>query len=408
MVHLGPFEPAPCLAAAVSGGADSTALALLADAWARQRGGSVVALVVDHTLRPESATEAAVTADRLTARGIAVRQFRAEGLTRGPAVAERARAARYRLLTDACAEAGILHLLLGHHAADQAETLMIRALGQSANRGLAAMPALTETTSLRLLRPLLGILPEHLRQFLIRAGLPWIEDPSNRDPHALRARLRALRSDRDLPAGTRALCDAAASAGKQRAARERAIAAELARGVTVRPEGFAVLCPGPIAADAMAAVIQTIGGAPYPPPPAQIVGLAAHPRPATVAGVRLLPAGRLGPGLLVVREEAAMARAVPAQSGAVWDGRFRLAAGASPPAGAEIGPLGDDAATLRGRSDLPSAVLRTLPAVRCGKKLVAVPHLLYSGLIAWERVRLIPNPPRSLAGAPFLIAPHSH
>ena len=48
---LGPFEPAPHLAVAVSGGADSMALALLAAAWARARGGRVTALIADHGLR---------------------------------------------------------------------------------------------------------------------------------------------------------------------------------------------------------------------------------------------------------------------------------------------------------------------------------------------------------------------
>lgn len=408
MTCLGPFEPASRLAVAVSGGADSTALALLADTWARQQGGSVLALVVDHTLRPESAAEAALTAERLTARGIAVRQLRAIGLTRGPALAERARAVRYRLLTDACAERGILHLLLGHHAADQAETLMIRALGQSADRGLAAMPALMETATLRLLRPLLHVPAEHLRRFLASAAMQWVEDPSNRDPHALRARLRALRPNRNAEAATRALVDAAARAGHQRAARERIVATVLADRVTMRPEGFAILTPGPIIPEALAVVIQTVAGAPYPPSTDQIVPLAAQPRPATLAGARLLLAGRLGPGLLVVREEAAMAPAVPAEPGAVWDGRFRLADGANPPDSAEIGPLGDDAAAFRHRSDLPSAVLRTLPALRCGKKLAAVPHLLYPDLIACGQMRLIPHPPRPMAGAAFYPAPLSH
>ena len=54
MTALGPFEPAPRIAAGVSGGADSMALALLADAWARERGGSLLALIVDHGLRAES------------------------------------------------------------------------------------------------------------------------------------------------------------------------------------------------------------------------------------------------------------------------------------------------------------------------------------------------------------------
>src|SRR3954453_18569226 len=89
MDRLGPFEPRPKLAVAVSGGADSMALALLSSAWASLRDGSVLALIVDHGLRVESAGEAAVTADRLAALGISARRMIATGLVRGPAMAER-------------------------------------------------------------------------------------------------------------------------------------------------------------------------------------------------------------------------------------------------------------------------------------------------------------------------------
>jgi tRNA(Ile)-lysidine synthase len=58
MAALGPFERAPRLAVAVSGGPDSLALTLLAARWAGQVGGTVQGLTVDHGLRPESAAEA--------------------------------------------------------------------------------------------------------------------------------------------------------------------------------------------------------------------------------------------------------------------------------------------------------------------------------------------------------------
>src|SRR5262249_34267347 len=47
---IGGFEAQPCIAIAVSGGSDSLALALLADDWARRRGGQATALTVDHGL----------------------------------------------------------------------------------------------------------------------------------------------------------------------------------------------------------------------------------------------------------------------------------------------------------------------------------------------------------------------
>ncbi|HET9020133.1 MAG TPA: ATP-binding protein, partial [Acetobacteraceae bacterium] len=77
---LGPFEPRSRLAVAVSGGADSLALALLADAWARGRGGEVRALIVDLGLRPGAAAEAALTRTRLATRGIGARVLTLTGL----------------------------------------------------------------------------------------------------------------------------------------------------------------------------------------------------------------------------------------------------------------------------------------------------------------------------------------
>src|SRR5262245_29663930 len=181
MAALGPFEPAPRLAAGVSGGADSTALAVLAYAWACERGGSLLALVADHGLRPESGQEAADTVARLATLGIAARRLTIAGLDRGPALAERARRARFDALETACAEAGIVHLLLGHHAADQAETVLIRSLGGSGPAGLAGIAALVETRRLRILRPLLAFPPAFMRARLAAAGVTWVEDPSNAD-----------------------------------------------------------------------------------------------------------------------------------------------------------------------------------------------------------------------------------
>ena len=106
--RLGPFEPEPLLAVAVSGGPDSLALALLAHGWAAARGGDVLALIVDHGLRRDSATEATLTQDRLAGQGIAACILRIAGLVRGPALAERARGVRYMVLEQACASRGIV------------------------------------------------------------------------------------------------------------------------------------------------------------------------------------------------------------------------------------------------------------------------------------------------------------
>ena len=407
MAPLGPFEPHPRLAVAVSGGADSLALALLAAAWAQARGGTVLGLIVDHGLRADAAREAAQAAERLETQGIPARILRLAQLAAGPGLAARARTARYAALTGACRDAGIVHLLLGHHAADQAETVLLRALSASGPAGLAGMAALSESGGLRRLRPLLGLAPARLRALLVARGLGWAEDPSNADPRATRARLRHLRADRagDGPA-TLALGAAARSAGAARAVAEAEIASLLAAHAEIHPEGFALLDPAPLPPAALGALLRMIAGAAQMPARAGLAALAAAPRPATLGGVRLMPAGRLGPGrLLVLREAARMEPPVPARSGALWDGRFRLIAGTDPgpPAGTRLGALGAAAAgALRGRSALPAAVLACLPALRRDGASPAVPAIGYDpeGWAAGLRLQFAPRHPA--AGAAFV------
>ena len=137
MAPLGPFGPRPRVAAGVSGGPHSLALALLAADWARARSGTFLALIAEHGLRPESQGEAEGVAAMLAGRGIAA-EVRPLGLSPGPGMQERARAARLAMLLEGCRKAGAPWLLLGHHRADQAETLLFRALRGSGPAGLAS------------------------------------------------------------------------------------------------------------------------------------------------------------------------------------------------------------------------------------------------------------------------------
>lgn len=373
MARLGPWPVERRVAVAVSGGPDSLALALLASQWARGRA-KPLGLVVDHGIRPESAADAAWTVDTLRRFGIPSRTLRLEGLAAGPGLQARARGRRYAALRDACVRAGLLDLLLGHHLADQEETMVMRARAGSGPDGRAGMSAICERAELRLVRPLLGIPPRRLRATLRAASLGWIDDPSNRDRGFARVRLRDehARTGRALVAP-----DDPATAAATRARRLIEVAEWCARHVTLREEGVALLPPGPWPASALARIVQALGGNAYPPPAAAIAALAASPRAATLAGVLLRPAGRLGPGFLACREVAALAPPIAARRGAVWDARFRLAGAADPPPGWRLGALGAaDAATLRRRSDLPAACLATLPALRDGEgRLRLVPHL---------------------------------
>ncbi len=348
MARLGPFGPAPKLAVAVSGGADSTALALLAREWAGRNGGSVLALIVDHGLRPDSAAEAILVRDRLEAMRIEAKILTLN-LLGGARLQETARAARHAALAQAARAVGALFLLFGHHGGDQAETVAMRAA--RGNFGLEGMAGWTARDDVLLLRPLLGVQPEVLRAFLRTEKMQWVEDPSNADRKFERVRVRQ-------DGGGMAPADAA-----PRRAAEQETADFLACHVTLRPEGFAVVHAGSVPPAALAALLRVIGGAKYPPRRDSVAALGENLRPATLGGVRVRKTAKFGGGWLLAREPAACAPPIPATENALWDSRFRLSAGQP---GATIGALGADAAAFREGSDLPSLVLQTMPCFRGG------------------------------------------
>jgi tRNA(Ile)-lysidine synthase len=420
MAPLGPFGPAPAIAAGVSGGPHSLALAVLAAEWARGRGGSLLALVVDHGLRPESGDEAARVAAMLAGRGIAARVIPL-GLAPGPATQARARAARMAALLAACRETGAPWLLLGHHRADQAETVLFRALRGTGPAGLAAMAACRAEAGALVLRPLLGVAPARLEATVAAAapGLVPVRDPTNADPRFARPRLRAALAD---PGGTgeavAALAEAARRFAARRRAAEAAVADRLAATAEVRPEGFAWIDLAGLGSDAVAvaalgALIQRLGdGAAWPPPAGAVAALLRRGE-GTLGGAWLRPRAG-GRRHLLMREPAGAARAVraPASRGAAWDGRFRVL-GAGEAAGHSLGALGAGregaghpalrrAAARRG---VPPPVLPTLPAVRDAHgALAAVPSLTYPDLEARARHALgfapAAGPPAGWAAQP--------
>jgi len=399
MARLGPFGPAPRLGVAVSGGADSSALALLAASWAGANGGSIAALVVDHRLRAESAAESTATVVRLQDRGIAARRLVLDPPPSGPDISGAARAARFRALEAACVEAGIVFLLLGHTRADQAETVLWRGLRRSGPIGAAGMPARRETDWGVVLRPLLGIAPARLRATCRAAGLAWIEDPTNRDPRFARPRLRALLAD---PEGggpaIAALAGAAARHGLARATAEAALAEALATHAELFPQGLAIVrSPAGLSAPAAQLLVRTVGGLAYPPEASAALALVRRGQ-GTLAGVQASPAGRFGPGIVLAREPALVeAPAGICGAGQVWDRRWRV----NGPAGYVVGALGAEA--VPGRERLPARLAAVLPAIRAADgRLLAVPALHFHAAGAEGACAALFAPPLPLAGPPFL------
>lgn len=107
-----------------------------------------LALIVDHRLRPESSEEAHAVAEQAAALGMQTRVLTVEWpggeLPSTGDTQQAARDARYALLLRACGELGRSHLLLGHHAGDQAETFLLRLKHASGVAGLACMPRVAE------------------------------------------------------------------------------------------------------------------------------------------------------------------------------------------------------------------------------------------------------------------------
>jgi tRNA(Ile)-lysidine synthase len=443
MDALAPFEPRPHLAVAVSGGADSLALAFLADAWARSRGGVVTALTVDHRLRPESAAEARRVGRWLGARRIAHRVLRWDGDGPVPrrALQARARMARYRLLEAWCARAGVLHLMIAHHRDDQAETFLLR-LGQGSGlMGLAAMAAVRELDSVRLLRPLLGMSRAGLEAVLVAEGQDWVHDPSNLDTAYARVRLRALMPELaaeglDVPH----MADLAGRFAAVRAALDGRMAARLAHAALPHPAGFVRLDRAVLAAcgpwegeRVLARALGAVGGGGYPPRGERLERLYRNVtadafRGRTLAGCRVLP-GSGGSDLLVCREAAAAAPPVPAASGLNrWDGRFvlrltlaRRRARGGGAQGLRIGALGrtgwatarrdrpECVATAAARA-IPASARAVLPAVFDRRGLLAVPHLGYRrsgrGTATLLDAECRPLVAETLAGPRFFGTPH--
>lgn len=394
---LGPFEPHPVIALAVSGGADSMSLALLAKQWLDERSGTLHALTVDHGLRPESVAEARQVGAWMAKHGITHRILRWAVPHHGAGLQAAARAARYELLESWCGKHRVLHLLVGHNAGDQAETVLMRLRAGSGVRGLAGMPSVAERQAVRVLRPLLPYTRVAIRQYLEQSGQAWIEDPSNEDTTFARVRLRRQAPTLSgLGLTPSRLRDTAAKLGDARAALETATARFCALTILMYPSGYAIFdskrlaqVQPEIGRGALAAIITAVNGRVYGPRSERLNRLYQSARDNKIGRARTLAGCRVGPWrgrLLVSREVAAKTDPVRIPSGGGvlrWDGRFcavfrtagdgnlwlrALGREGLAQIGAARGPIADA---------IPDVVRPTLPTIWRGDLVLAVPHLGY-------------------------------
>lgn len=450
LTAIGGFETRPLVVVGVSGGSDSMALMLLADRWARARGGQAWGLTVDHGLRGESADEARRVGVWLGGRGIPHDVLSWSGPKPESGIQAAAREARYRLLTAWCRDRCCLHLLTAHHLEDQIETHLIRRHAGSGVDGLAGMPAVRELVGCRLVRPLLAVSRERLAALLVAEGQPFLRDPSNLNPVFERARLRLSRYQKTLPSlpgervgvGRRSTIPPAGPSDSSRGAEEGfsgrdavALAAEIGacararighgrttralsgRAVALHPAGFGALDPAMLAASTpeaierlLSRVVACLGGLHYPPRGERLArlctALTREPgRARTLGGCRFVPwRGRV----LVLRELAAAEAPVLIEAGAdlLWDRRFAVALSPEAAGPLTFGYLGQHAGAAP-RGDFgqapPPLVRSVLPAFWDGRGIAGVPHLGYSRPGSSVSMKLSFRPLRPLIQPSFTV-----
>ncbi|RCW80553.1 tRNA lysidine(34) synthetase TilS [Phyllobacterium bourgognense] len=194
------FKELRSVVVAVSGGSDSLALLHLLISYRATQSTfpEIIAVTIDHGLRPESADEAHFVAGLCKTAGIAHRILNWDGPKPDTGLSAKAREVRYKLLCRAARDADTDMVLAGHTLDDQIETFVMRSARtgkRGSERGLAGMALATLLDrEVWLLRPLLDVSREKLRDYLRARGITWRNDPSNDNPKYERVRIRkALR-----------------------------------------------------------------------------------------------------------------------------------------------------------------------------------------------------------------------
>ena len=207
----------PALVLAISGGPDSTALLYLMARWcaARRPAPHLLAVSIDHGLRPEARREAAAVKRLSEKLGVEHRTMRWRGAKPSTGILEAARVARYRLLRAAAHRAKARCVLTAHTLDDQAETVLFRIARGSGLAGICGMARSVPIDNLAagfgqpidaardaerskrsrrvvVVRPLLEVPKGRLIATLREAGIAYADDPSNVDPRFARSRLRKL------------------------------------------------------------------------------------------------------------------------------------------------------------------------------------------------------------------------
>jgi len=415
------------VAVAVSGGADSLALLLLTHQVALQKGGKIVALTVDHALRPDSQQEAMQVQKWAQDKGIEHVILTWEGEKPTSRLQEKSREARYHLLTNWCKDNGISTLLLGHHAQDQEETFWMRLSAGSGLEGLGGMKKCIERQGVVVVRPLLDYSKERLQATLLAHNQDWIQDPSNQNQKYFRGRLRplleeeGLSSSRLLKVMGKLQEDADFIRESLRNALQETVQAHEGGYLTMNRPQFEKLHPA-LKTRLISYVMKWFSGAEYPPRVEQVQSVIEKlnwiasplaevrnacprvsgeppvPRFKPGEAIQKLSKERLNPPftmggiywvsreneILLLREKRAIKETLNLEAleeKILWDQRFWINPEIQKIVSREtiLSPLGVVPGLKKEiKSTLPRSIWPTLPALWEKGNLVAIPHLCYS------------------------------
>lgn len=427
LTAIGGFETSPVLALAISGGPDSMALCLLAKRWAEKNGASLIALTVDHGLREESGQEAMQVSQWCRKLGIVHYTLEWTPGNIASGLQEKARAARYRLMTAWCNERHILHLLTAHHLDDQAETLMMRVARGSGIDGLACMPYVQPLQGIRLVRPLLGMTKAQLKTVLRNVGQSWLMDPTNQNMRYTRNRIRmAMASSTDLAERSAYIIQGMASA---RNLLENKLAERLTDVVSIYPEGYAILhLPSFLKLEqdyglrALSHLAQTLGGVQEQPRSEKLnrlydeICLKKTTLRRSFSGLLFSYSDRLG-DMLICREPNAVEGPLEIDDshGQIWDGRFLVSCKKPSKHPVFVRAVGADGlailekAGIKPPNRLKKQIIRALPSFWRLEELIAVPHMAYSRPGSTQPgCHAVFSPAKPLAGAAFFSMNRGH
>lgn len=390
---------------AVSGGADSMALMLLATRWlAGADAPTVVVATVDHGLRDGSAEEARWVGGEARALGLPHHILRWEGPKPRTGLQDAAREARYGLLEGLAGRLDLprpVGIAVAHHLDDQAETLLMRLARGSGIDGLAAMQRRRPLglSGFEIVRPLLDFPKSRLVATLQANGVGWREDPSNADRSFERIRVRqALTAAAALGLSADAVAASARRLGRAKAALDQMTDRLLADAIDVHGGAYATIdaaafddAPAELRLRLLQRVVARFGGDAGAPRLIRLETLAerlaaAGEMSATLGGCHL----RRWKGTIVaVREPGRRGLPIvelPPGGSTIWDGRFRIEAVEGAPSGITVrAPRQEELAGFpalsapRGKSKaawpLPLRVMLTLPGFWRGGRLIGMPYI---------------------------------